>query len=261
MNNILTLNYYNLKRFWTVKKIIIFMVFFVLLSSLLLIPKFMNIPLAENSLVAKVQFPNVLSAYLSLVVPIFVILFTGGIISNDIRSYFFRTVVSRPVFKYEYLSSKYLFSSINLIISMIFYGVLPALIFLFSIDMSIEYNIINSLLIFLLYFLEGLLFISISITLSMFLKGFFNVFAFGIWVFLEAIVNNQLVQFFIDYNPILSIASDFFFPSGFSEASKLLVNPSMLLFESLLWGAASLLLFMGISYYFITIIKVDENGD
>jgi len=257
MDNIISLTYFELKRFWTLKRIIIFGAFFLVMIGFSLIPNALDLP----TLNLQLNLDTVLVGALAFFVPIFVLLFTGGILSNDVRTYYLRTVLSRPVSKEEYLSSKYISSFINLIIGTVFFAIIPSIVGLYSYGGEVNLNIGNSFLTYLLYLLEGLLFISISLTLSTILKGYFNIFVLAIWMFLEVSLINGILSNFVAFSKPLAIISDFFFPAGFSEASKLLNTGSILFYESIMWGVASLALFISLSYYQITRIKIDSNMD
>lgn len=257
MENIITLTYFELKKFWTLKRAIIFGAFFIVVVGFSLLPKVFDLPTLNMQL----NLDTIIVAPLSFFVPVFVLLFTGGIVSNDVRTFYLRTVLSRPVTKEEYLTSKYLFSFINLIIGTILFAVIPSIVGLYSYGGEVNLNIGTSSLIYLLYLVEGLLFISISMFLSTILKGFFNIFVLAIWIFLEASLINGVVSNFVSFSKPLAIISDFFFPGGFSEASKLINTGSLLFYESIMWGIASLAFFVSLSYYRITKISIDSNMD
>lgn len=257
MDNIITLTYFDLKRFWTLKRMIIFGVFFLLILGMSFIPLFLDLPTLNMQL----NLDTFLVGALSFFVPVFVLLFTGGIISNDVRTYYLRTLVSRPISKEEYLSSKYIYSIINLVIATIFFAVIPSIATMYSYSSEVNLNLGNSLFTYLLFILEGLLFIAISISLSTILKGYFNIFVLAVWIFLESSLINGVLSNFVSFSRILAILSDFFFPAGFSEATKLMNTGSLLFYESLLWAIASLALFVSLSYYQITRIKIDSNVD
>lgn len=257
MENILTLTYFELKKFWTIKRAIIFGAFFIVIIGFSLLPNALELP----TLNMQINLDSIIVGALAFFVPVFVLLFTGGIISNDIRTFYLRTVLSRPVSKEEYLTSKYLFAFINLIISTILFAVIPSIVGIYSYGGEVNLNIGTSFLIYSLYLIEGLLFISISIFLSTFLKGFFNIFVLAIWIFLESSLINGVVSNFVSFSKPLAIISDFFFPAGFSEASKLINTGSILFYESIMWGIASLAFFVSLSYYRITKISIDSNMD
>ncbi len=257
MKNISTLVYYDLKRFWILRRIIILSVFFVLAVLLSLLPLTINLP----NLKIELNFNTILQSVLSFFIPVFVLMFTGGIISNDIRSYYLRTLLSRPISKEEYLCSKYLFSIINLIITTILFAIIPTLIGLYSYQANVNLNIATSLITYIFYLIEGLLFISISISLSTIVKGYFNIFILAIWIFLESTLINGILSNLVSFSKPLAIFSDFFFPAGFSEAVKLLDTHSILFYESIMWGLASLTFFVSISFYQINKINIDANSD
>ncbi|HRP01462.1 MAG TPA: hypothetical protein PLE30_02330 [Candidatus Kapabacteria bacterium] len=257
MDNIITLTSFDLKRFWTIKRLIIMGIFALITIAVSFIPSSLNIPKSST----QVNFDVILASGLSFVVPVLVLLFTGGIISNDIRTFYYRTILSRPVSKEEYLCSKYLFSFINLFLGTILFAIVPSFIGITSLPVEINFNFGTSLLVYLLYLLEGVLFISISMSLSTILKGSFNIFVLIIWIFLETTLINGLLSNFVSFSKPLAIFSDFFFPAGFSEAAKLLNTSSVLLFESILWGFAALTFWFALSFYQITKIKIDANMD
>ncbi len=253
MKQIFILTKYELLKFWSLSRIIVIMI----LSSLLIFFMFMPYFFGINFQELNIDVYNILQGLLSFFVPISVLFFTGAIIFSDKRSFYLRTILSRPVTRQEYLLSKYLTSFINLIIFTIFFSIIPTIISQFIYQNSSNLSIFSYLLTYFLYILEGILFISISISFSFFLNSYLNVFVLAIWLFLENTFINGILSNFVSFNIYIAIFSDFFFPSGFSEAVKLSQSFGLLFWESFFWGLSALTFFLALSFYLNSKTKID----
>jgi len=257
MKNIVTLTIFELKKYWTIARIIVFGAIFAVISIVSLVPKFINLPLESVEL----NFGSIIQGSLAFFIPVLVLFFTGAIVAGDVRSFYLRTILARPILKYEYLASKYFFALINLLVGSVFFAIIPAIFMGLFYESPMKFDFFISLLTYILYIAEGSLFISISIWISTLLRGYTNIFILAIWIFLEASLNNGVMNSFVSYNVGLAIFADFFFPGGFSEASKLIESGGILFYESLMWGLAALAFFVALSFYQITKIKIDVNSD
>jgi ABC-type transport system involved in multi-copper enzyme maturation permease subunit len=256
MKNIITLTYYEIRKFWTIPKLIIYGAITIIGLVLAMIPSWAGF---FNNQIIILEFHTIASTLLGFVIPISVFLFTSGIISSDIKSHWLRSILSRPIIKYEYLTAKYLSVIFSLIISMIFLVLFPSLVVYASGKVNFDFSQTFSTLLF--SFVEGLLFISMAMWFSCYMNGFMNIFVLAIWMFLENFIVSPIISNFVVDSRFGSIFVDFFFPSAFSEASKILLSGGNFPFEKIFWGLSALFFFLSLSYYHVTQIKTDTNSD
>jgi ABC-type transport system involved in multi-copper enzyme maturation permease subunit len=258
MKNIITLTYYEIRKFWTIPKLIIYGVITLLGLVLGMIPYWAG--LFKNEFVV-LKFSSTASTLLGFVVPISVFLFTSGIISADVKSHWLRSILSRPIAKYEYLTAKYLSVIFSILASMLLLVLLPSFVVYSTSSGKVSFDFVNTFSEFLLSFFEGFLFVSIAVWFSCFMNGFLNIFILAIWMFLENVIVSPIISNFVIDSRFGSIFVDFFFPTGFSEASKIISTGGDFPFEKILWGLSALFMFLSLSYYHITLIKTDTNSD
>jgi len=257
VKNIITLVKFDLKKYWSISRIITFMIFAIIINFFVLVPNYFNFPVTE----IKINMLTIMQGLLSFFVPVSVLFFTGAIIFSDKRSFYLRTILTRPISRDEYLFSKYLFSLINLLIATLFFAIFPTILSFIIYNDNGESGFFQYFFTYLFYIIEGLLFISISITLSFVVNSYLNIFMLAIWIFLENTLINGVLANFVSYSKSLAIITDFFFPSGFSDAAKLIGNVGVLFWESLLWGLTALAFFFTLSIYLNSKTKIDTISE
>lgn len=259
MTNFFSIMKIELKRLWTKPKYIVFSIFIGVLSLLSLIPKLTG---ALNSDIAAFLpgQASILAQILSPIVTVTVLFFTFGIISNDIKNHWFRTVLVRPVRREIFVSAKIVSTAISLLIVMLLTTAVPMLIFNLTAPEPLPFDLWNILGVFFLYFLHGILFILISTWLSCFLPGIFNILIFVVWMVSEQIISPIISLFLWDVRAAL-IFQDFYFPNGFADAAVNMMNSGEIATNELIWGFAALTLFSTLLFANINLIQIDKAAD
>ena len=201
-----------------------------------------------------------LSQGFTILVPLLSLIFGAGIISNDIKNHWIRTILSRPVTRADYLLTKIISTSLTIFILMLIIGTLPVTILSLIVPINVEFNFIKFIFIHGLYLGEAFTYITIASLLSMWLPGFVNVIIIVVWLLSNSILTTLVNNYFWDSNIALIIA-DFYFPGGFREAAESVISNSKFPLEKLLWGFSSLFAFLALALYNFTLIQIDKGVD
>ncbi len=255
---IITIVKIELKRFFTLPKIIVMGIVTLVASFIAIVPSLTGFLNSEASSFFVVK--DIASYILKIVIPFSVFFITPGIIANDINNYWFRTVFSRPVDRGVVLISKYIYASVILIVFVILYSVIPVFIFWLTAP-QIKFQFIPVLIILIFSLFEGILFISIAVWFSCFLSKFFNVLLLAIWMFADSTVITPLISTFLWDSPFWAVFSEFFFPNGFANSMSFYSLKNAFPTEHFFWGLSALTLFMALSFYHFNNINIDRSGN
>lgn len=206
-------------------------------------------------------FSEMLVNILKVIVPFSALFFASGIISNDIKNHWVRTVLTHSVTRQDLFLAKILAATISVLIMIISLGILPMVVFDLISEIDFSYNFTSIFQVILYFTLEAALFISISAWLSCFVGGFMNIFFLAGWMFLDNVVIKGVLNMWLSAGVTGGIIMDFFFPSGFSEAAVVAGGAGSFPAEFLLWGLAALLFFVSIGLYQFNLINTDTNSD
>lgn len=213
------------------------------------------------------QFPEfirtqsmILNSILGWLTPLSVFLFAAGIVAFDVKNYWLRSILSRPVTKQEWMLAKIKAISTSVLLTILAIGFIPSMIMYILAPDVIVFDTGNVILILLSYMLEIVLFVSMAAWFSTFLPTFVNVLVLAIMLFIDNTALPLIAGFYWDVT-IINFIADFFFPSGFREFTDVYTKSSEFDYEYLLWGFASLALFFGLSLFHINLIKIDKNSD
>jgi ABC-type transport system involved in multi-copper enzyme maturation permease subunit len=248
---------FEFRKIWTLPVIIIsaIILFFSLLITFL--PFIFGVYSAEGP-IQELNVSLILSSAFSVLVPLMSFMFGAGIISNDIKSHWLRTVLSRPVTRADYLLTKIITASTAIFIILIICGSVPVIILSFLTPNKVEFDFIRFISIHALYLGEALTYISILALLSCWAPGFMNVFILAIWMLVDMISSSVINSYFWD-NSLALIISDFFFPSGFKEAAAAIISNGDFPIEKILWGFSSLFGFLSLALLGFSFIQIDKG--
>ncbi|MBI5326182.1 MAG: ABC transporter permease subunit [Ignavibacteriae bacterium] len=255
----LKLLFLEFRKMWNLAVIII-------TSILLLISLFVNfIPyfVGAYNIDGPIQLLNVqalLSQGFSILVPLLSLIFGAGIISNDIKNHWIRTILSRPVTRADFLLTKIISTSLAIFVLMLIIGTIPVTILSILIPVKVELNFLSFISIHAIYLGEALTYIAICTLLSQWVPGFVNVIVLIVWILSKSIFTSIVNNYFWDSNIAMLIA-DFYFPGGFQEAAESVASNASFPLEKLLWGFSSLFGFISISLYNFSFIQIDKGFD
>lgn len=259
MQNLIVLFKTEFMRTWTKGKIISLAIFALLACIISVMPVWFNW-LGDTKL-PNLDFSELLINIWKVLVPFSALFFASGIISNDVKNHWFRTVLSHSVTRQDMVIAKLKSATASVMIIMLLVGALPLLVFDLSSSVSFNYSFDSILQVFIYFTLEATLFVSISLWLSCFLGGFMNVFFLAFWMFMDNAIINGALSFWLSSNTSGTIIMDFFFPSGFSDAAAVAGSSGSFPTEFILWGFAALTFFVSAALYHINHVNIDINTD
>ena len=244
---------------WGKGKIISIAAFCIISCVLSAVPAWFNL-LGETKIPA-LQFTEYLLNIWKIIVPFAALFFTAGIISNEVKSHWLRTVMTHAVTRQDLLISKILSSTASVFVVMLLIGVIPLLVFGITTGAEFTGGILSIIQVFIYFILESALFVSIAIWLSCFMNGFLNIFFLAGWMFLDNVVIKGILSMWLSSSVTGNIITEFFFPSGFSEAAIVAGGSGVFPTEFLLWGFAALTFFITAGLFHINYVKIDVNTD
>ncbi len=248
---------FEFRKIWTIPVIIISGIIFFFSLLITFLPLIFGAYSAEGP-IQEINVSMILSSAFSILVPLMSFMFGAGIISNDIKSHWLRTVMSRPVTKADYLLTKIITASTAIFIILILCGTIPVIILSFLTPNKVVFDIVHFISIHALYLGETLTYISIAALFSCWTPGFMNVFILGIWMLVDMISSSVINNYFWD-NGIALVISDFFFPSGFKEAASVIISNGDFPVEKIMWGLSSLFGFLSLALLGFSFIQVDKG--
>ena len=245
------------RKMWNLPVIIISSI--LLLISLLInfIPLLVGAYKVEG-LIKSFEIQSALSQGFSILVPLLSLIFGAGIISNDIKNHWIRTILSRPVTRADFLLTKIISTSLTIFILMLIIGTLPVIILSVIVPVNTNFDFIKFIGTHALYLGEAMTYITICSLLSLWLPGFSNIIILIVWMLSNSIMSMIVNNYFWD-SSIAMLISDFYFPGGFQEAAESLVSGAIFPLEKLLWGFSALFGFLALAIFNFNFIQIDKG--
>lgn len=188
------------------------------------------------------------------------LVFTAGIIGNDIKTGWLRTLLIRSVTRQQYLFSK--LSAVycsTILVYIITFSVAAVVLFM---DSGVLFDIDGQIAIYVLVLesLQILLTTILSAWISCYLPGMVNSVAVYGWMAIS-----QMIHFFVNraYWDVkwLSIMKEYLFPDGFTNAQTSIMAQMPFPYGDLLWGCAALCGAVAASAYAINRVVVDSGSE
>jgi ABC-type transport system involved in multi-copper enzyme maturation permease subunit len=259
MKNLMLLTKVDFVRIWSLGKIITAISLGVVACILSALPALMGW-ITENERLY-MPFSDYIIQIWKVIVPFAALFFTSGIISNDIKNHWLRSLLVHGVTRQDVIISKILSSLISVFIMMIILGVFPLITFSLSLGLGLNIKFVNLLLVTISWLLEAGMFIAMATWLSCFMQGFMNIFLLAGWMFLDNVIMKGLLSLWLNNTFSGTLIVDFFFPSGFSEAANIASSSGTFPFEYIFWGLSALSFFISLSLYHFNKLTLDVNSD
>lgn len=251
---------YEIRKLFSLPKIIISALIMLLVSGvLLLISRTISSAGDVITQTGFLTFDNVLYNLLKSTLWLAPLIITAGIISSDKKNFWLRTLFARPIKREEYLFIKLIAASIAIVLFTLIWGVIPMLLSHWVYPIG-HIDIFNTVLIALMYSLQGILIVVIATLFSCFLPSFLNAVAIMAWVIFD-LIQDLILKFIQTNNPSISIISDFFFPTGFTDNAWSIAQGSGFSMEYFSWGLTALFIFGGLLFYTFSKISLDKGGE
>ncbi|MEK6565308.1 MAG: ABC transporter permease subunit, partial [Bacteroidota bacterium] len=195
-----------------------------------------------------------------LLVPFASAFFCVGLVSNDVKDGWLRTLLVRAIRREEYLLAKSLSALTSIWVTVLFAGTLPLVVGLILTKLPIEFQVGEVLATYALFFCVSLLYVSILTFFSCWLPGIVNVVALMGW----GIVASSLrayVNFFLWDSSWAVFAEQFLFPSGFFDAVDAVRAQTHTPYAEIVWGMAALAFFSSLSFWSVNRIQGDKGSE
>lgn len=220
----------------------------------------LNSGIISGSFFHEISIHTMINSEFSYLVPILIILFSSGIVANDVKNNWLRTVFSRPITRQMYLLIKMISVLTSIWIILLLACDLPMILIPLIKGINVTFDIKSLIILHLFYVLISITYLSVTIWLSCFVSGFYNVFIFAIWMVLDSVINPIVTTFFWDSKLIL-LAADFFFPSGLKETLESLLSAKGFLWENFMFGLSAMFGFLTLSFFNFSKINIDKGSE
>ena len=187
-------------------------------------------------------------------------LLLAGIVANDVRNRWLRTLLTRPVTREHYLRTK---MAVIFTIGMtgILVASLAAVLYVsLVLNVALTWNAGELALLLVLIVFQGGLLTAILAFLSCWLPGYMNLVAIAVWAIAAKLLEFVATRQWWD-QPIATTLVQFSFPSGFSEAIDAVTGATYTPTAEILWGLASLSAFLALAHFSIARLRVEKGSD
>lgn len=202
---------------------------------------------------------KVQQAFTSLL-PIICATFCVGLVSNDVKEGWLRTLLVRAIKREKYLLIKMLAAFTSVWVSLLFAVGLPLVVGILITEKPIVFDFGDVMVIFLFFIGISFTFISILTFLSCWLPGILNVAVLFVWWFFSVAARNYVSLKLWD-KPWAVQLQEFLFPSGFFNALEAARSQGYVPYGEIFWGLAGLLFFLSLAFWSITRIQVDKGSE
>jgi ABC-type transport system involved in multi-copper enzyme maturation permease subunit len=195
---------------------------------------------------------------LNSMIPFTVLVFATGIVANDVRDGWLRTLLIRPITRGQYLTVKMAAAYVSIVAVLIVSGTVPVIIGAMTTSQTVEFDAAEAIVLWVILLIHTLLLLSLLTFLSCWMKGFLNVAFLAGWAMASAMIG-AYVQFTKWDDKWMTIGAEFLFPSGFFDAAGSVVGGTLFPVDELLWGLSALAGFLALAYWGINAINVDKQ--
>ncbi|MFH0991306.1 MAG: ABC transporter permease subunit [bacterium] len=204
---------------------------------------------------------HLITIYSTLLVPLTAVVFSVGLVSNDVKDGWLRTLLVRPISRQHYLLIKLaavFCSTICVLIGSSAIALAPVLIK--YITVPIEFDLLRVLAVLGVAVCQSMLLISILAFFSCWLPSLLNVVALMTWAIASATIDAYL-RFQYWKVKWLQLLREYLFPGGFNDAFGVLASRTHVPYTELLWGFAALCAMLALAFWSITKIEIDKGSE
>jgi len=239
------------RRHWTVTALIVPLLFLVIGSLMVFSPGPFN---------KTFNVGEKLYQLMVLLVPFTSAFFCVGLVSNDVKDGWLRTLLVRAIRREEYLLAKSLSALTSIWVAILFASTLPLIVGLIFMKLPIEFQVGEVLALYALFFCVSLLYVSILVFFSCWLPGVVNVVALMGWGIIAGALH-AYVTFSLWDSSWAVFTEQFLFPSGFFDAVDAVRAQTHTPYTEIAWGMAALAFFSSLSFWSVNRIQVDKGSE
>lgn len=203
---------------------------------------------------------NVFFQIYVFLVPVGTTLLAAGIVANDVKDGWLRSLLIRPITRQAYLLAKLLSTFCVILITLLVAGGIPFIVRLSTISVPVEFSLWKIAVSFLLLLGQTLTYLAILSFFSCWLPGLVNVALFAAWGMLA-----QYATFVArtKYSMVWwgELLKEYSFPSGFSDSIEAIVQLNVVPYSALAWGIAELAAFLALALWSVNKIQVDKSTE
>jgi ABC-type transport system involved in multi-copper enzyme maturation permease subunit len=199
-------------------------------------------------------------ANFQFLIPILTSLFSTGMVAADVKDGWLRTLLIRPITRQEYLVIRMLATLAMTWVALLIAGILPIEIAAHVSGKPIERDWIRLCELYATIVGQTLLLNGILAFLSCWLPSISNVVILFLWYMTSALLGLYLQTKFWN-NKWLTIARDYLFPHGFTNAGMAIAEGSPFPWMDALWGMTAVTAFLALAFWSINQIDVDKTSD
>lgn len=183
-----------------------------------------------------------------------------GIVANDVKDGWLRTLLIRPITRQQYLMTRVASVFCTVWIVVVVGGLAPIAVRAVTTDLVVQFDPMKSASLIGIFISQSMLDLMILSFFSCWVPGVVNVILYWGWM-----IGGALLSSYIDSNhwdsEWLETAKEYFLPSGFGEATEVVYSGGFFPTSELLWGFAALTGFSALAFWSITKIQVDQSWD
>lgn len=240
------------RRQWTIIALITPLLFLVIGSLIVLLP--------VRFAIRSFDVSDKVFQSMSFLIPVVSAFFCVGIVSNDVKDGWLRTLLVRAVTRQEYVFVKMLSAFCSIWVTILFATVLPLTIGALITKVPVEFAFGKVLSLYGLFLGASLTYISVLAFVSCWLPGVVNVAILIVWGILASAAH-YYVGFALWDASWAVFLEQFIFPSGFFDAVTAVKQQTHAPYSEILWGIAALGFFLGLTFWSITKIQVDQGSE
>ena len=188
------------------------------------------------------------------------VLLLAGVVANDVRSRWLRSLLTRPLTREHYLRTK-MAAVYTIGMGGVLVAVVSAALYVsLGLGTVLRWDWGELALLSVLVMLQGALLTAMMAFLSCWLPGYLNLVAIAAWALVA-----QFLQLFAERqwwdHMIPATLVKFVFPSGFNEAIDAVSAGTHFPTAEIFWGLAALCLFLALAHFSISRIQVEKGSD
>ena len=190
--------------------------------------------------------------------PIVCVFLSTGIVANDVKSGWMRTLLIRPITRQQYLGAKIAAVVCSIWIMLLFLGFVPAIVGSLIHRLPMGLDFVPAAGAHLLLLGKSVMLVSVLAFFSCWLPGITNIVVLFAWWLLYSMLDFYSMTKSVRW---LELLKAYAFPSGFSNAIDALTQSGVMSWVDIAWGITGLTGFLALAFWSITKIQIDVDSE
>jgi ABC-type transport system involved in multi-copper enzyme maturation permease subunit len=197
---------------------------------------------------------------LGFLLPFGIAALAGGMLAVDVKEYWTRTMLLRPVTREQYLVARILAVFTGYLACVLVAGLFPPPVAALIADKPLVGSFWQITGFVILSSMQGLLLIVLATMFSCWLPGIFNLVILALWAMSSQMVGGYLGRRYWD-DGLMTSLKEFTFPSGFMDAAADLGAGVLIPWSGIAWGCAALAAFSGVTIWAFNRLNVEASWE